>query len=373
MSHGKVVNIDGQEYFDPENGDSPLGLGLQITPNSMTLACDTLALNQPLLSKQEVLERISRSDWTDGVQEFDRTFTTYQNGYGSCAGYAIASAGTKTIVQQGFPRIDLSGDYQYSRVNGNRDQGSGLKENMDSFMQNGCATAQTVKLGQIFRRQYDTAKADAEALLFRGWELFATQDEQSVITALTMKMKVIIAIHVDRNWRKFDSRGMLAENNGVGNHCEHLDAIRYNSQTGVFEFRKATSHGVSYGDGGYCWVTFDRNLKTASRYHLFYAIGSLRLSNRLNILGENNFDVRPQPSPAPASDLKIVCFTSASCGWCTKWKNEVGPIAQQEGWEVEYRDASGSVPRFEIHVHGNMVQRTGFISWAELKNMTTVR
>lgn len=381
MSNGRIINRDGNEYFDPENGESPLGLGLQVTPNSMTLATDTLAMSQPLLSKRDALERILRDDWTDGVQEFDESFTTYQNGFGSCAGYAVASAGTKTIVQQGFPRIDLSGDYQYSRVNGGRDNGSGLKENMDSFMANGCATTQTVKLGEIYRNKYDTAKADVEAALFRGWELFATPDEQSIITALAMKMKVIIAIHVDRNWRKFDSRGMLRENNGVGNHCEHLDAIRYNDRAGRFEFRKATSHGKNYGEGGYCWVTFEDNLKTASRYHVFYALGAMRLSSRLNILGENNFDINPEPEPA--QDLSIVCYTSNSCGWCTKWKSEVAPLAVQNGWKIEYRNTSiqseregfpgGGVPFFKINVFGNVVDRRGFISWQELQNMTTVR
>lgn len=382
MNYGKIIERNGNEYFDPENGESPLGLGLKVTPNSMTLATDTLAMNQPLLSKKEALERILRSDWTDGVQEFDGSFNGYQNGYGSCAGYAIGNAGNKAIVQQGFPRIELSGDYQYSRVNDGRDNGSGLKENMDSFMLNGCCTTKHVKLGQIYRNQYDTAAADAEAAMLRGWELFATPDEQSIITALVAKMKVIIAIHVDRNWRKFDSRGVLYENNGVGNHCEHLDAIRYNNQSGVFEFRKGSSHGRNYGEDSYCWVTFENNLKTASRYHVFYALGSMRVSEKLHIFGQGNQDDNPSPSPSPlpADELSIICYTSTSCKWCVQWKNEVAPQAEREGWKIEYRNPNqnegfpgGGIPYFKINVRGNVIDRRGFISWQELKNLDTVR
>jgi hypothetical protein len=367
-----IVVIDGQEYVETDYAPL-LGLGLHV-PRQRVMACDSLATSKPLLSIDEIKRIITSSEWEFGQKYFDSSFITYQNGYGSCASYAISGAGTKSRVFQGFPRIDLSGDYMYSLVNGNRDRGSGLQENMEAMMRRGCATAKTVKLGQIYRSKYDTKVADAEALRFRGHEMFAVPDEQSVATALALKMQVIIAIHVDRNWRKFDSDDVLAECNGMGNHCEHLDDIRWSAKHGRLEFRKATSHGKDYSGDGYCWTTWDLHFKTTSRYHMFYTCPSLIVDPEINLYDIPTDDSNPSPEPFPMVDLSIVMHSRSGCMWCDRWKSEVAPQAESAGWKISYESgASGPVPRFTINVKGNLIERTGFISWQELQNLNTVR
>lgn len=265
----RVIDIDGNQFV--EMNRETFGLGL-IVPDRLTLAYPTLAtsLGDGLPSMQEIRDGVRSLDWSFGEEMFDDTWITNQNGYGSCAGYGASSALAKARVIGGQKRVDLSGDYQYSLVNDGRDQGSGLEENMRSLVKNGCATKATVPLGGIYPSKYSKAKADAEAKRFKAHEPWATPDEHSVAAALYMRMPVVMAIQVTSRWREVDRNNILAPSgSGKGNHCEHLDDIKWSDEMGCFLYRKASSHKIPY-----CWTTWERHYKVTSRYHMFYAVPS---------------------------------------------------------------------------------------------------
>lgn len=267
----KIITDKGQEYVDTEYGKLALGLKM---PPVKTQAFPTLATFTPVLSMQEVKKLAGRKSFEFGRKRFDTSWITYQNGYGSCAAYAGASALAKARVLTGQERVDLSGDYLYSLVNRGRDSGSMLDDNMRALMERGVCRRETVPLGGIYRSKYNKTKADNEALRFRAHEAYAVPDEQSLATALVLNMPVVIAIHVTNSWRSFDRDDILAPANGPGNHCEHLDDLTWSDKHGCFLYRKATSHGANYSGDGYCWTTWDRHYKTPSRYHQFYAVPS---------------------------------------------------------------------------------------------------
>ncbi|MEL6110770.1 MAG: C1 family peptidase [Planctomycetota bacterium] len=269
MSDCKIVERDGLELV--EFDEHAHGLGLQV-PEKLTLAFPPLESRVPLLSWAKIRSIVESQDFDFGRVLFDSSWITNQNGYGSCAGYGAASALAKARVINGQSRVDLSGDYQYSRVNGGRDRGSMLDDNMKSLVENGCCTAETVPLGGIYPRKYNKAKADTEARRFKALDAYAITGEQSMATALALQMPVVVAIHVDRNWRNFDRDDVLAPSRGPGNHCEHVDDIKWSSRRGCFLYRKATSHGRNYSGDGYCWTTWNDHYKTPSRYHMFYAV-----------------------------------------------------------------------------------------------------
>ena len=233
-----IVVEGGQEYVETEDGRYGLGLHFE---EVKTQAFPTLASAQELMSRQEVIDLIESEDWNFGRAHFDDSYLTNQNGYGSCAGYAAASALTKARVLGGQERVNLSGDYAYSLVNRGRDNGSGLANNMRAMVKNGYASKETVPLGGIYPRKYNKAVADAEARRFRAHEPYALPDEQSFVNALATKKVSVHAIHVGRNWRRLDG-DVLIGNKGVGNHSEHCDDIRYNRRKGRFEFRNGSSH-----------------------------------------------------------------------------------------------------------------------------------
>lgn len=255
--------------------DHEFGLGL-LMPDEKTLAFPKLE-EKPgleLLDFDAIRKIIESEDFSFGQKMFDTSWITNQNGYGSCAGYGAASALAKARVLGGQPRVDLSGDYAYSKVNGGRDRGSMLDANMRSITKNGVATAETVPLGGIYPSKYDRAKADAEAQRFRAHECFAITDEKSMATALVNRFPVVIAIHVTRSWQSFDADDILAPARGPGNHCEHVDDIKWSARRGCFLYRKATSHGKRYSGDGYCWTTWKDHYHHTIKNHVFYAVPS---------------------------------------------------------------------------------------------------
>lgn len=358
----EIVVNGGQEFVEFDG--HAFGLGLQL-PKQRTVAFPTLATMQPLLDQETIKKIIASEDFKFGDVYFDSSWITNQNGYGSCASYGGASALEKARVLGGQSRVSLSGDYLYSLVNGGRDRGSMLDDNMRALVNKGVCKRETVPLGGIYRSKYNTQKADAEARRFRGHELYATPDEQSVATALAMRIPVVIAIHVTGRWRSFDSDDILAPANGPGNHCEHLDDIKWSSTHGCFLFRKATSHGVNYSGDGYCWTTWDRHYKTTSRYHMFYGVPSAIEDPQ----GDNpSIDGGEDRDKQITSPVKLVVASRPGCSWCDKWAANERPKVQAAGYEIVEGDVPGNgVPKFRVIVGKRSETHVGFWSFDEIE------
>ncbi|MEM1224593.1 MAG: C1 family peptidase [Planctomycetota bacterium] len=355
-SEAAIEVVSGKELVSFEGNTFALGLHL---PERRTLAYPTLSTMTPLLPMDEIRKIVGRSDFLFGRKYFDSSWITNQNGYGSCAGYGASSALAKARVLRGQPRVDLSGDFLYSLVNDGRDRGSGLEENMRAMMSRGVCTKETVPLGGIYRNKYDTRVADKEAMRFRGHELYAVPDEQSMATALAMRVPVVVAIHVTSRWRQFDSDDILAAANGVGNHCEHVDDIMYSTKHSCFLYRKATSHGVNYSGDGYCWTTWERHYKRPSRHHMFYAVPSAI---------DDPLDTNPSFGEQEIEVPRLTIQSSDGCVWCGRWKATEEPKARAAGYRLESGSVPGrGVPRFTLHVGSRSETQVGFWKFEEIE------
>ena len=357
MKHdeAQIVVDDGQEFVETE--DARYGLGLQF-PDCKTQILPTLATMAPLLSMESIKQIVESSEFAFGREHFDKSWLTNQNGYGSCASYAGSSALSKSRVIGGQARVDLSGDYLYSLVNGGRDRGSMLDRNMQAIMTKGVASRSTVPLGGIYRTKYDTAKADAEARRFRGHELYAIPDEQSMATALALQIPVVHAIHVGRNWRRLEGDVLIGDS-GVGNHSEHCDDIRYNRQRGRFEFRNGSSHNRPY-----FWVYWSKHFAQTSKHHQFYAVPSAIQDPH----GDNPDGGQINPDPEPVVAAKLTVKSSSGCVWCVRWDESEKPKVRAAGIEIVAGDVPGSgVPRFKLEVGDRSETHIGFWKFEEIE------
>ena len=354
-----IIVKDGQEFVETE--DHLFGLGLQL-PVTRTLAFSPLSEFTEILSWEQIHKIVDSEEFEFGQKMFDSSWITNQNGFGSCASYAGATALSKSRVINGQDRQDLSGDYLYSLVNGGRDQGSMLDDNMMALMTRGVALASTVPLGGIYRKKYSTEIADAEALRFRAHEAYAILDEQSMATAQVLRIPVVVAIHVTNSWREFSSDDVLSpRNNGPGNHSENCDDIRYNTKAGRFEYRKATSHGKNYSDDGYCWTYWDAHYKTPARYHQFYAIPSAVQDPQGNNPPGTEYE------PVPMAEPILTVQTSDNCVWCRRWKETELPQAEQAGFKImSGHVANEGVPAFELRVGDQKYIRVGFWRFSDI-------
>jgi hypothetical protein len=352
----RILNVDGIDRIVTDDGEWSTGLKLPVESKS---AGRRLGDIMSPLSSGQIRSIIESQEFSFGEKLFDSTWTTNQNGYGSCASYGAASALSKAMWLRGAGRVDLSGDYLYSLVNGGRDRGSMLDENMEALMNRGVAKRETVPLGKIYRSRYDTRTADAEAKRFRGHELFEVRTEDEMATALALQMPVVVAIHVTRRWRQFDAENVLAECNGVGNHCEHCDDIKYSTRRGCFLYRKATSHGVSYNPshGGYCWTLWADHYRQTIRHHKFYAVPAAIDDPQ----GTNPPSGRSRPQPEPQNEVSIVMESSEGCSHCVRWKRTEQAKCEAAGWTVRTAaPRGGPIPDFTLRVGPHSVSRLGF-------------
>ncbi|MEO1528704.1 MAG: hypothetical protein AAFX06_25055 [Planctomycetota bacterium] len=340
---------DGVEYIEGDGRRHALGLN----PDKERLNLKSLVQTMELPSYEQLRKRVDSEDFSFGRKHFDRSWTKDQNGWGKCASSAATYLVEKGRHLRGQRRLELADDYLYSLVNDGRDRGSTLAENMRAITQRGIATRATVDHGDIYRRKYDVRRADKEALRFRAHEAFFVNSEQEVVTALVNGICVGIAIHVGRNWQRFDKDGVLIGDRGVGNHAEHLDDVRYNLEKGRWEFRKHSSHGTSYGDGGFCWITW-AHLRVHES-HQKYAVPAVIDDPSGDNPFESEFDEEPLAEPV------LTVTSSSGCHWCVKWDQNDRSRVMSAGVQIQKGEVPGrGVPRFRLEVGGQTIEKIGY-------------
>ena len=204
---------------------------------------------------------------------FDSSWVENQGSHGSCAGYAAASCLSKARVLRGLPRVDLSGAYLYSRCNGGRDNGSMLGDHMEAVAKFGSCRETTVTVNQIYRGDYDTKKADAEASTMKAWEPYAVGSRLGLFTAVAMGFPVEIAVQVSSGFDRFDSNGFPSGSSGGGNHAVHADDLAVID--GKLALWGQNSWSTSWGSmHGRMMLDWDRHLERPWENHLAFGIRS---------------------------------------------------------------------------------------------------
>lgn len=219
---------------------------------------------------RQTLEAIAKSTTATGRTQFDSSFIKDQGQYGSCAGFAGAGCLTRARIRRGLKRVDLSGAYLYSLVNGGRDNGSMLDDGMRALMATGCATAETVKPHQIYPSKYDRAKANREAAKYKALECYQVRTEAELWTALALGFDCVVAVHAGRS---FDSlkNGIAGVDRGQGNHAVMCDGLLWAG--GEIVGDGVNSWGTRWGDRGRMLLRWGHFQQTIG-IHSFYAIRS---------------------------------------------------------------------------------------------------
>lgn len=224
----------------------------------------------PMLSKDDIIAAAKTGKYR-GRDRFDESFTDDQKNHGSCNGFAGAWALTRARIRRGLPRVDLSGAYLYSLINGNRDQGSTLDAGMAALTLRGCCTRQRVGWDQVFRSDYNTSEADAEAANYKAFECYRVTTEEELFSGLINGFDAVVAVHANNSFNKLDSRGVAGVGNGPGNHAVLNDGVWWD---GELIGDGNNSWGRSWGDKGRMGMTWRNHFQYTTRYHPFYLIRS---------------------------------------------------------------------------------------------------
>ena len=201
---------------------------------------------------------------------FNSNWIYNQGNIGSCNGCAGAKALERQRELSGQPRIELSGEYLYSRINGSRDVGSMLDDGMAWLTEYGVAPWKPSHAQKYKERDF-SAEDVRDSVRFKGVECYGVDSELELATGLALGFTAVVAVHADNNFMRLDSNGIAGGNSrGAGNHAVGLDDVEIFD--GELVFRMFNSWGTSYGADGYAKLTWDKHLKTTNQYHYFYLI-----------------------------------------------------------------------------------------------------
>ena len=247
-----------------------VGTGLQLPNDGLVSAFPVYADAGPMLTMDTILD-IAKSGARRGRDRFDSSFIKDQNGFGACQGFASAGAVTRARIRRGLTRVDLSGAYAYSLVNGGRDSGSQLESGMRACAERGYASEALVGNRSIYRGQYDTAKADADAARYKAFEVYAVRTEIELFSALALGFDCVVAVHANDGFMRLDSRGVAGGGQGRGNHSVSSDGLTFDRELIADGYN---SWAVRYGDAGRMGLTWNQHFANTTPYHVFYAIRS---------------------------------------------------------------------------------------------------
>lgn len=195
-----------------------------------------------------------------------------QRSHGSCNGFSTAGVLSRVRELRGEPYVCLSGADAYSQMNGGQDNGSMLADAMDAVLPNGIAPEELVPWDKIYTGQISAA-AKASRVRFKGFKAYAIDSEEELATALALGRICVIAVHADNGFMSVDGDGISRMGNGVGNHSVLLQDVGMLSD-GTLWYDLGNSWDVSFCDGGYTKVTFNRQLRQTIQHHRFWALVS---------------------------------------------------------------------------------------------------
>ena len=247
-----------------------VGTGLQLPVMGFVSSFPTYESSGPMLSRDEIVN-IAKSNTMRGSTRFGDDIIKDQRSFGSCNGFAGALCLTRARIRRGLTRIDLSGAYLYSLINGGRDQGSLLEDGMRTMQEKGIATESTVPWNAIYPSRYDKQKADAEAARFKGFECYSVRKELELFSALALGFDCVVAVHADNGFMQLDSRGVAGGGNGPGNHSVGADGLWWDNELIADGFN---SWNLTYGNRGRMGLTWNRHFASTTKYHVFFAIRS---------------------------------------------------------------------------------------------------
>jgi hypothetical protein len=164
----------------------------------------------------------------------------------------------------------LSGAFLYSLINGGHDNGSYLHDGMAAVQKYGICPEALVPWDCIYSYQMPPG-AYAEALKHKGVQAYPVQTRQGFRTALAVGYPVIVCVQAGNNFQRLNNSGLCGVDNGYGNHAIHCDDVCLVNGTEVYD--TCNSWGLSYGDQGRCYTTWDSFEQTFG-YHTFWALSS---------------------------------------------------------------------------------------------------
>jgi hypothetical protein len=194
---------------------------------------------------------VPESQWFDVDFSHLLPRVTYQDGIGSCASESAVGVLEGIRAAQGLPCVALSPGHLYGRVNGGRDQGSMLSDNLTKITGEGVAPSSLVGHLDWSPRNWP-AEAKTEALKYRLDEVFDCPTWSKICSSLQRRFLVSYGILIGSNFSP-DENGIIPRFAGRGGGHAMI-ACGMRRIGGTWHIHTRNSWKDSWGLKGYCFV-----------------------------------------------------------------------------------------------------------------------
>lgn len=226
---------------------------------------------QPLWTDEQIKEVVTDRSRYPARQLFSDAWILDQLSYGSCNGHGLAGCGARARWRRGVrDGLQFSGAYPYSKMNGHRDNGSALADDIEVAQRWGFAPLSLVPATQIYPER-QPAGVDAEAAKHKGLQCYRIFTMQGLRTALAAGFDCIVAVMAGNNFSRVDSQGVCGVDRGGGNHAVGCDDLYWDGHRWLYDM--FNSWGLKFGQHGRGCLIDEHFAQTFSQ-HQFVAVPS---------------------------------------------------------------------------------------------------
>ena len=210
-----------------------------------------------IMDDSDILKLIKNPNWVPARKRYDTHWVVKgnQGPFGSCNGWMTAMIASKLRWIRGIrdgktqaDQIVLSGNYIYSLLNGGRDNGSALQDDIGEMINNGAPSVDSCPANLIWRK--DTEKFDAEAAKHKCSEgdWLPVKTIQGWKSAIAQGALGAMCVDVNNAFANYKGNGLTPTGNGVGNHAIHADDVE--EYKGKVVVAPPNNWGLGWGDQG---------------------------------------------------------------------------------------------------------------------------
>lgn len=230
-------------------------------------------------SKVEIEDFIRNKPVKRRQQFAGKDWICNQGQVGSCNAAAATGALRRAMFLNGRNDVPmLNWEFLYAQINGGRDQGSMLDDGMNAIVKTGVPVMKPDhKFNRAIFQNYYKPEDYAEAGKWTASNCFTLDQDQPELAERQLATLVlsgvgagVVAVHVGSNYNNFTNGGFIGQDSGPGNHAVGADDAEIIN--GELSFNSPGSWGLSWGDDGYGYLSWNKHFRQTSKYHAFYAV-----------------------------------------------------------------------------------------------------
>lgn len=233
------------------------------------------APNQILYKDAEIKEIVTDKTRLRSRERWGREWILDQGSYGSCNPTALAAAGARARYRRGIrDGLLFSGSYGYSKINGHRDQGSVILDDIDLCQKIGFCPLSLCPPSAIYP-ELQQPGLDAEAAKHKGLNAFHFVGDwatrmRALRSALASQIPCIVAVMAGNGYLNVDAKGVVkGVDPGAGNHAVLVDDLLWDGTRWLYD--SPGSYGTDLGQDGRVYL-IDATFKQTLGPHEFVAV-----------------------------------------------------------------------------------------------------